>query len=301
MKYAKIAIIGAGRVGSTTAYAILMRNIAAEVMLVDIAEQQCLGEVLDISDALSFSRASKVRQGTAKKAGQADIIIISAGIAQKPGQSRQELLKTNQKIIKQVIESMQPINPHAIIIMVTNPVDTLTLYAQQIAGLPKEQVFGSGTLLDTQRLRHYISQKCAIAEQSIHVYCIGEHGDSQVAALSAGRIAGIPLDQFLGQHELVDMAKEAKDKVYEIIRCKGSTFYGVASCISALCENIVFDQQRLVPVSCFVQQYDVCMSMPAIIGAQGISQVLIPPLNPHEQSLLQKSVNTLKEAKKGLS
>ncbi len=297
----KIAIIGTGAVGATTAYACLMRNITAEIMLVDVDEIDCRGEVLDLSDALSFSPTSKVAQGNLKQAGSADIIIITAGKAQKEGQTRADLLKTNQQIIKQVINDLAPINKNAIIIMVTNPVDTLTWYAQQITNLPKDQIFGSGTLLDSQRLRNFISKEINIAEQSIHTYILGEHGDSQFAAFSAGRVGGMPLSHFLEQHELNALAKKAQEKVYEIISCKGSTCYGVASCLAATCENIIFDQKRIMPVSTYVERYNVCMSMPSAIGAKGVERTLIPPLSPHEEDLLHRSVNKLKKMKEDLA
>lgn len=297
----KIAIIGTGSVGATTAYACLMRNITAEIMLVDVDEIDCKGEVLDLSDALSFSQTSKVSQSTLKEAGQADIIIITAGKAQKEGQTRAELLQTNQKIIKQIINDLKPINKNAVLIMVTNPVDTLTWYAQQIANLPKNQIFGSGTLLDSQRLRNFISKEINIAEQSIHAYVLGEHGDSQFAAFSAGRIGGMPLTHFLKQYQLDALAKKAQEKVYEIISCKGCTCYGVAACLAATCENIIFDQNRIMPVSTYIKRFNVCMSMPSAIGATGVKHTIIPPLSSHEEDLLHKSVNKLKQMKDDLA
>jgi L-lactate dehydrogenase len=296
----KIAIIGTGSVGSTTAYACLMSNFAAEIMLVDINELDCKGEVLDLSDALFFNKTSKISQATLKQVGQADIIIVTAGKAQKKGQPRSELLQINQQIIKQIIEEMHPINPHAILIIVTNPVDTLTLYAQQITKLPKKQVFGSGTLLDSLRLRNLIAEKIGIAEQSIHAYVLGEHGDSQVAALSSATIAGSPLTNFIEKSELNAIAKKAQQKVYEIIQYKNFTCYGIASCLAATCENIIFNQKRIIPVSCYIQEYDICMSMPAIIVAQGIKSVLRVPLDSQESKKLQDSISKLEDMKRNL-
>ena len=296
MHATKIAIIGTGTVGATTAYACMMRNITAELMLVDINEVGCRGELLDLSDALSFCTTSNIKQVSYKQAAQADIIIIAAGKSQKEGQARDELLAANQKVLKSIITELGTVNPQAIVIIITNPVDILTWYAQQLINLPVSQVFGSGTMLDSQRLRNLISQKIKVAEQSIHTYIIGEHGDMQVAALSAGRIAGVPLEQFLNIKELNRLAKEARQKVYEIISCKGCTCYGVASCVAALCEDIIFDQNRIVPVSCYSNQYKVCMSMPAVIGASGIKQILSPPLNSKEQAALTKSIEILQKS-----
>ena len=196
MRHAKIAIIGAGAVGSATAYAIMWKNIAAEIILVDLDKKRCRGEILDLSDAIPFSCTSCLSQGTPADAGQADIIIIAAGARRKPGQTREELLDINWKVVSSVIESMKPINKQAILIMVTNPVDIMAYCAQQCSGLPKEQVFGSGTLLDTQRLRGIISKRIGVAEQSIQAFVLGAHGQVQFAAWSCASIAGIPIHNY---------------------------------------------------------------------------------------------------------
>ncbi|MCL4361485.1 L-lactate dehydrogenase [Candidatus Dependentiae bacterium] len=296
MKKLNVAIVGAGTVGSTAAYTLLLRNLASKITLVDINEIKCKGEVADLSDVLSFSSASEVKLGTLKDAGQADIAIITSGIPQKPGQTRIELLETNNKIIKNVISEMKPLNPELIIIMVTNPVDIMTYVAQKISGLPKNQIFGSGTLLDTQRLRGLIGQKINVAQQSIHLYTLGEHGDTQFVAWSSGTIAGVPILEFpnLNKIELQKMAQDAKNKAYDIIQCKGSTAFGIASCISAYCQNIIFDTKRITPVSCYLEEFDICMSMPAVLGQEGIEQILIPKLNDEEKKLFKKSADVLK-------
>lgn len=297
MNKSKIAIIGAGNVGATTAYSLMMKNIASKIILIDINEVKCKGEVYDLCDALSFSNTSQVIAGNLKEAGQSDIAIISAGIPQKPGQSRIDLLNINIKIIKDIINGMQPLNPELIIIVVTNPVDILTFVIQQISGLPKNQVFGSGTLLDTQRLRGLISDKVKIAQQSIHVYILGEHGDSQFTAWSNATIAGRGIIDFknLNIEKLEYMANSAKLKAYEIINCKGSTSFGISACVSAYCQNIVFDTKRITPISCYIKELDVCMSMPAVLGSKGIEQILIPSFNQQEILKLHDSANKLKK------
>lgn len=293
----KIAIIGTGAVGTTIAYACIMRNVCAEVMLVDVDENKCQGEAMDLADALSFSETSKITQVNLKQAAQADIIIIAAGKPQKPGQARTELLDANKSIIKNITEKLQPINPKAVIIMVTNPVDTLTLYAQSLIKLPKEQVFGSGTLLDSQRLRNLISQKLNIAEESIHAYIVGEHGKTAFAVFSGAHIAGTPITKFIELPELETLAETAKQKVYDIIACKGFTNYGVATCVAAMCENIIFDQNRIMPISCYLAEYDMCMSIPAAVGAKGLSHIFMPSLNHDEEKLFKKTVAKLQEMK----
>lgn len=302
MYKSKIAIIGAGNVGATTAYSLMMRNIVSKIILVDINETKCKGEVYDLSDALAFSETSEITIGNLKEAGQADIVILSAGIAQKPGQSRIDLLNTNIKILKEIIKGMGPLNPEIIIIVVTNPVDILTFVIQKISGLPKNQIFGSGTFLDTQRLRDLISKKVKVSQQSIHVYILGEHGDSQFPVWSNATIAEIPLLNFknLNLVELEKMANLAKLKAYDIISCKGSTSFGISSCVSAYCQNIIFDSKKIMPVSCYIEEFDVCMSMPVVLGNKGIEQILFPLFDRQETLKLQNSANILKNILKSL-
>jgi len=297
MKHSTIAVIGAGNVGSTTAYALLLSNVTGEVILVDIDEERCKGEVLDLSDALPFCEASKVRTGTTKDAAQADIIVITAGTPQVPGQARTELVEKNAQIVSTIINQMKPINPHAIMIIVSNPVDVMTLCAQKFSGLPKDQVFGSGTLLDTQRLRGSVAKLIGFAEQSIHAYIIGEHGDTQLPVWSSAYAGGMPLTRFpqLTSEKLDEIAKWTRKKAYEIIECKHATFYGIATCVAAICETIIFDQKRILPLSTYVEAYDVAFSMPVVLGEHGIEQQLSIPLSSNEKEKLEKSAEHLRE------
>lgn len=297
MKHSKIAIIGAGSVGSTTAYALLLKSITAEIILIDINETRCRGEILDLSDALSFDGTSRIRSGTAEDAAQADIIIMAAGKAQNPGETRQELLTANKPIISSIFASIKPLNPQAIIIMVTNPLDSLTSLAQSLSGLPHNQVFGTGTFLDTLRLRGIIAQKVHLATSSINAYVIGEHGDLQCAAWSSAEIAGTPIAQFPGiqKTDLAMMAQQVKDKAYEIIACKGSTSFGIAACVAAICEAIVFDQKLVMPLSTYIEKYDTCLSMPVVLGENGIEKILPMPLNDDEQKQLTNSAQQLRD------
>lgn len=297
MKHAKIAIVGgAGYVGSTTAYALMMRNLVSEIMLVDIDEKKCLGQVQDLADALTFSRTSSIYCARLQDAGQADIIIIAAGIAQKPGQKRAELLKINREVIISVVQSMQPIKKSAIIIMVTNPVDVLTMVAHEYASLPRHQIFGSGTFLDTHRLRACIGGILQVGQQSVHAYVLGEHGEKQFVAWSGANVGGVPLRQFkqLSPTFCEQMAAETRDRVYKIIEAKGATFFGVAACVSAYCENILFDLKRVVPLSCYIEKLGVCLSIPAVLGAHGVENILDVPLNADEQKLLHEAAASVR-------
>ena len=295
--HSRVAVIGVGSVGATTAFCIMMRNIASEIMLVDLCKERCLGEVIDMSDAIPLCSTARVTLGTLKEAGMADIIIITAGARRKPGQSRLDLIKINQKIVADIINQMVPLNPKAILIVVSNPVDIMTLYAQKLANLPLQQIFGSGTYLDTQRLRGYISEKLGISQQSIEAYILGEHGDSQFAVWSSAQIAGVPLKNFEGMtaEELDLLAQAAKQKGQDIITLKDATFYGIASCLADICESIIFNQKRVFPVSIYSEELGVCLSMPAVIGENGIEQILAVPLNEQEKAKLANSAKKLND------
>ena len=295
MRHAKVAIIGAGAVGSATAYAIMWKNIAAEIILVDLDKTRCKGEILDLSDAIPFSCTSCLSQGTPADAGQADIIIISAGARQKPGQTREELLDTNWKIVSSIIESIKPINKQAIIIMVTNPVDITAYCAQQLSGLPKEQVFGTGTLLDTQRLRGIMAKHVGVSEQSIQAFVLGAHGQVQFASWSSASIAGIPIAQYTNMTPdvLETMIQETTNRVYEIIECKDATYYGIAACVANICECIIFNQRRALPLSTYIPEYGVSLSLPVILSEHGIEKILPIPLNASEKEQLKKAAEHL--------
>ena len=297
MKHSKIGIIGAGFVGSTTAYALLLQNIAAEIILIDINEIRCRGEILDLSDAIPSDGASQIRAGNAQDAAQADIIIIAAGKPQKINESRTELLNANIQIVESVFAEIKPINPQAIVIIITNPVDLITYHAQKISGLPRNQIFGSGTFLDTQRLCTIVAHKLHVSEKSVDAYILGEHGDSQFAAWSSAKIGGIPVADFseLTAQDLEAMATEVRDKAYEIISCKGATYYGIATCVAQMCKAIIFDQKLVLPLSTYNEQFNVCLSMPVVLRENGIEKILPIPLSDNEQKKFAESAKQLRQ------
>lgn len=297
MKHSKIAIIGAGAVGSTTAYAIMLKNITAEIILVDINQERCAGEVLDLSDALAFYSSSDIRSGTAQETKDADIIVIAAGVPQKPGQSRTELITKNKEIIASIMKEITPINPNTIVIMVTNPVDIMTLYTQEIANIPRTQIIGSGTMLDSQRVSVILADKLFIAEQSINTYILGEHGDTQFPAWSSAYIGCVPLLDFPGvdKKDLDIIAQNVRDKAYEIIKCKGATFFGIAACVATLCECILFNQHLIVPISNYIEEFNVCLSMPVVLGRRGVERRIDIQLTHEERHLLEQSATALKK------
>jgi len=297
MKQSTVAIIGAGTVGASIAYTLITHNFVSTIIMVDCDSKRCQGEIEDLSNALPFVGNATIINGTLAQAALADIIIIAAGVPQKSGQTRLELLTTNTQVVSSIIKGLQPLNKQSIIIVVTNPVDILTRLVQELSGLPHNQIFGSGTLLDTQRLRGIIGKKVDIDPRSIHVFIIGEHGDSQCVAWSSGQIAGVPLAQFPGltQESLEAMAQQARQKAYDIIACKGSTSFGIAACVSAYCQNILFDQKRIVPVSCFVKSFGVCFSMPAVLGKNGIERIIDLSLQEDELLKLTQSAEILQK------
>lgn len=292
MNQKKIAIIGAGDVGTTTAFALMLKNIPAELILVDINCEKCEGEVCDLEDAIPFCTTGAIKAGSFAEAGSADIVIIAAGARQKPGQTREELIAINKKIIVTIIDALQPINKDMIMIMVTNHVDVLTLWAQEHAQLPRHQIFGSGTLLDTQRLREILGHQLNIGSQSISAYVLGEHGDSQFVAWSSANIAGIPLLTYLDANgkSLDVMSHQVCKKAYTIIESKGATFYGIAASVATICQAIIYDQQCVLPLSVYQEQHKICMSSLVVLGEKGIIKMLDIPLNEQERKLQELSI-----------
>lgn len=300
MKPVTLAIVGAGAVGSTIAYTLLIRNLAATIILVDTNQKKCHGEMLDLSDVLMFSHAHAIRVGTLSEAAQADIVIIAAGVPQRPGQQRSELLATNEPIIRSIIQGMKGMRSDLIIIVVTNPVDVLTFLVQKLSGLPRSQVFGSGTLLDTDRLRQYVGASIGVDPRELDLYVLGEHGESQFVSWSTATVSGLPLEVFSGFSPQLRsvLADNARKRVYEIIDCKGATAFGVAACVASYCADIIFDTKRKIPVSCYIEQYDICMSMPVILGSSGIESIVSPVFTREEQLQCDRSAAVIQSYSK---
>lgn len=299
---ATIAIIGSGAVGSTIAYTLILKNSASNITLIDIDEKKCRGEILDLSDSLLQSKVTHIKIGTFADAKQADIVIMCAGARQLPSQPRSALLEANKKIIEDIMKEITPMKENACLIMVTNPVDILTRLALSLSGLPAQRVFGSGTILEGVRLRNLLAQKFSLCPTSIHAYVLGEHGPSQFAAWSISSIGGTPIEQFPGikKNILDEYAKLAEKRVYEIIECKGATYYGVASCVVSMCESIIFDRKQLLPLSCYVPKFDTCLTVQAILGSQGIKKTLEETLAVQEQEKLAESAEEIKRLCKTL-
>lgn len=296
----KIAVIGAGAVGSTVAYTATIKNIAAEIILIDKDTPKEEGNVMDIDDGLCFVETGCIKGADMTAAQDADVIVITAGAAQKPGETRLDLVHKNTVIFKSIFKSIGKIKKSAIIIVVSNPVDVLTQLAQKLSGLPVNQVFGTGTALDTSRLKTQLGHAFGINTKNIHGYVMGEHGDSEFVAWSTVSIGGLPVTQVPGF--TAKIAKEVEEAVrheaYEIINRKGATYFGIAQVVTNILKAIIFDQHIIVPVSTSVQNYHgvsgVCIGVPAVIGQYGVEKIWPTELSAVEKKKFQKSAEVIR-------
>ncbi|KAF9925196.1 hypothetical protein FBU30_004976 [Linnemannia zychae] len=293
----QMAIIGAGSVGSSIAFACLMRSVVSELLINDFNTKICEGQVLDLQDA-AFVSSTKVRVGTPKECGQADIIVITAGARQKPGESRDQLVQRNEVILTSVLQGLQPIKKTAILMLVANPVNVLTCMAQKLSGLPPSQVIGTGTYLDSIRFRVAMKDLLRVSETSVHSYIVGDHGDRQVAIWSSGSIGGKPLLTF-PEVQALDRAAEAENiarKAYKIIDLKGATSFGIAAVVSEVALCITLNKLTVVPLSTYCERFDACMSFPVALGTNGVERIIYPDMDEQELALVESSAVAIREA-----
>lgn len=290
-----VAIIGAGSVGAATANAIIKERCASEVIMVDLDADRCLGEVLDLSDS-AYLAGCIVRTGDLKAAGQADMVIVTAGAKQRPGESRTQLIDRNVGIMSGIMDGMKPFGKDTIVMTVANPVDILTSIAQRASGLPTSRVLGSGTFLDSMRLRGEVGRILGVASSSVHLYVVGEHGDSQVAAWSSGIVGGVPLDHFpeITPKLRGDLSAYTKNKAYEIINRKGATYFGVAACAASITRAVLLNGCTVLPLSCWSEKYGMYISQPCVVGSDGVQKVLDIHLNDDERQRLEASVSSMR-------
>lgn len=304
MKYDsnKVSIIGCGRVGMTTAYSILHEGVVNDLVLFGRSKDDAFGEQLDLEHGMSFLPYARVHStNDYKDIADSDIVIITAGAAQKPGETRLDLAQKNTVIIENIIPQIVHYAPDAIIIMVTNPVDVLTYKAYQIAKLPKGRVFGSGTTLDTARFRFHLSEFLHINPRSIHAYILGEHGDTSFPALSSASVGGQPLATLpnFSEEKVLKAFDKARTAAYKIIEAKGATYYGIGSVLSHMVKQIFKDSRSILPLSMPLHNYygysGVSLSVPCVIGRNGVEEMLEIKLDWEERKKLERSVNTIKE------
>lgn len=308
----RVVIIGAGNVGATCAYALLLNGVASEIVLVDVARDRAEGEAMDLNHGMTFTPTARVWAGDYADCAGADIVVLTAGANQKPGETRLDLARRNAGVFRQIIPQIVAHTREAILVVTTNPVDVLTYVSLVESGLPPSQVIGSGTTLDSARFRYLLGERFHVDPRSVHGFIIGEHGDSQVPVWSHANIAGMRLDEFcrlndcaLEQKERDEIARTTRTAAYEIIRRKGATYYAIAAGLVRIIQAIVRDEHSVLSVSSLVQgRYGldaVCLSLPSIVNRGGIARVLELALEPEEHAALAHSAGVIREAIASLS
>ena len=311
MKPRKAAVIGCGFVGSATAFTLMQSRLFSELVLLDANMEKADGEAKDIAHGIPFAGQMKIYAGTYDDAADAAIIIITAGANQKPGETRLDLVQKNTAIYQSIIPEIVKRDFGGILLIVSNPVDILTYVALKLSGLPENRVLGSGTVLDTARLKYALGEHLGVDSRSVHSFIIGEHGDSEIAAWSSTNVSGIPLNDFceMRGHFNHDAAMDAiaekvKNSAYEIISKKQATYYGIAMSVKRICECIVRNERSILPVSAMMHgEYgieDITLSMPAIVGIGGVETHVPIALSEEEAKKLVESAKKLKEVAKGL-
>jgi L-lactate dehydrogenase len=303
----RIAVVGAGNVGATFAYSLVLTGLASEIVLIDADRARAEGQAMDLEHAMPFSRPVRVWAGTYQDCKGALVTMISAGASQKPGETRMDLLKRNVAVFRTVVSEVAAVNQEGVILVATNPVDVLTYAAYKISGLGRRRVFGSGTILDTARFRTLLANHFEVDARSLHAHIIGEHGDSEVPVWSLANIAGVRLADLRGEgwpryvpEEMSEIFRKTRDAAYHIIERKGATYYAVAAGLLRIVEAIVRDQSTVLSTSSLLTgQYgisDVCLSLPSVINRRGIARVLELELAAEEKEQLARSAAVLKES-----
>lgn len=308
----KVAVIGCGFVGSSIAFALMQSGLFSDMVLIDVDRKKAEGEALDIGHGISFARPMKIWAGGYEDIADAAIVVITAGANQKPGETRLDLVHKNIAILKSIMPEVTKYNKTGIILMVANPVDILTYAALKISGLPENRVIGSGTVLDTARLKYEMGELLEVDSRGVHAFIVGEHGDSEIAAWSSANISGVPLRDFckirgdidsnMLKESTKEIAERVKNSAYEIIERKRATYYGIAMAVKRICEAIIRDEKSVLPISSMMRgEYgltDVVLSMPAIVGENGVEHVVPVSLDEDEQKRLWDSAQVLKEIQK---
>ncbi len=289
-------IVGTGNVGSSIAYALLnQRTAVKELILTDIDREDAKGEVMDLSDALAVAPSYlKLKAGDYSDAKDVDICIITAGANQKPGETRTDLAKKNSKIIKEIVEAVMASGFDGIFLVVSNPVDTLAYLTYQYSGLPPERIIGSGTVLDSARLRYDLAKKLGVHPKSVHAYQVGEHGDSEFALWSLATIGGEKIERLVSKTDRTQIELDTRNRAYEIIRKKGATYYGIGSCVTQIVNCILNDEKRVLSVSNYDDNNEVYSGFPAVVGRDGVERRLELPIDEKEAIKLQRSANAIK-------
>jgi len=297
MKKSKVVVIGVGAVGSTTAYTLLLRSRMDELVLIDANAGKAVGDALDMNHGMPFLGQTKVWAGTYEDCKDADIVIITAGAAQKPGEPRLNLLKRNIAIYESIVSEVLKYNDDGILLIATNPVDIMSYFCQKKSGWPTNRVIGSGTLLDSARFRYLIGERLQLDPRSVHAHIIAEHGDSELPLWSLANVAGSSIS--LSEEEKSDIFTHTRDAAYEIIEAKGATYYAIALALDRIVTAILSNESAVLNVSTLVENYhgisDVYMGVPCVVDRHGVREVLDIPITEEEKALLHRSANKLKE------
>jgi L-lactate dehydrogenase len=309
----KLVVVGAGAVGSSVAYASLIRGSAREVVLYDIDQAKVEAEVLDLAHGTQFTGASSITGGTdVALAGGADVVVITAGAKQRPGQTRLELAGTNARILESLMPRLLEQAPDAVYVLVTNPCDVLTVVAQRISGLPAGRVFASGTVLDTSRLRWLIGDLVGVSRSSVHAYIVGEHGDTEFPLWACATIGGVPLRDWTGEdgartftpESLEALAHNVRTAAYRVIEGKGATNYAIGLSAARIVEAVLGREDAVLPVSSVLSGqsgvYGVALSLPSVVGAGGVRRVLAVPMDDGELARLARSAEALRASAQSL-
>ncbi len=308
----KAAIIGCGFVGAATAFTLMQSKLFSELVLLDANHDKAVGEAEDIGHGIPFAGEMDIYAGSYDDIADCSMIIITAGANQKPNETRLDLVQKNVAIYKNILSEITQRNYEGILLVVSNPVDILTYVAQKLSGLPEHRVIGSGTVLDTARLKYALSQQLDVDSRNIHSFIIGEHGDSEIVAWSSTNISGVPLDQFLEMRghlhpdmDKQEIAEKVKNSAYDIIAKKDATYYGIAMSVRRICECMIRDEKSILPISTSMHGdfgiEDVCLSMPTILSAEGMETHIPIKLNETERENLKQSADTLKHILAGLN
>lgn len=301
----RIAVVGAGRVGSTFGYTLAASGVAREIVVIDANGERARGEAMDIAHAVPFFSPVSVVAGDLAAAAGAAVTVIAAGAAQREGETRPALLRRNADVLRRVVQEVVRANPEGLLLIATNPVDALTFAALRVSGLPPAKVLGSGTVLDTARLRAELSAHYGLDSRNVHAYVLGEHGDSELVAWSAARVANVPLEEYcrlsgmpFEGRQMAAIGGRVRDAAYEIIRRKGATNFAIAAALTRIVEAVLRDEASVLTVSTLVEGHyginDVCLSLPAVVGAGGVRRVLPIPLAEPEVAALRRSAEAVR-------
>lgn len=301
----KVAVVGCGFVGSSSAFALMQSGLFSEMVLIDVDKNRAEGEALDIAHGVAFASPMKIYAGDYSDVSDAAMIVVTAGAAQKPGETRLDLVNKNVAIFKTIIPEIRKSGFDGILLIVSNPVDVLTYAALKMSGLPEGHVIGSGTVLDTARLKYMLGEHVDVDPRDVHAYVVGEHGDSELVAWSSATVAGVPLNDYCElhghfNHEEAEarIQDDVKNSAYTIIEKKRATYYGIAMSVKRICTAIMRDEECVLPVSSLmVGEYglnDLCISLPTIVGREGVVHRIPVSLDEDEMKQLQESATALK-------